>query len=42
MVYVYELDPAGSYVPAGIYHEQLKLTVPFDIEIDLSEVDRRV
>lgn len=39
VVYVYELDPAtGVYVPTGIYHDQLKLTVPFDIEIDLTKV----
>ncbi|WP_433232681.1 Uma2 family endonuclease [Actinomadura formosensis] len=39
VVYVYELDPAtGVYVPTGIYHDQLKLTVPFDIEIDLTRV----
>lgn len=39
VVYVYELDPAtGVYVPTGIHHDQLKLTVPFDIEIDLTEV----
>jgi Uma2 family endonuclease len=37
-VYVYELDPASrTYAPTGIHHGFLKLTVPFDIEIDLSE-----
>lgn len=42
VVYVYELDPAtGSYVPTGIHHDRLKLTVPFDIEIDLTAVGRR-
>ncbi|MFI0814170.1 Uma2 family endonuclease [Streptomyces sp. NPDC021098] len=41
VVYVYELDPAtGSYVPSGIHHDRLKLTVPFDIDIDLTEIDR--
>ncbi|MER6949935.1 Uma2 family endonuclease [Nonomuraea sp. NPDC000554] len=40
VVYVYELDPATSqYVPTGIFRDRLKLTVPFDIEIDLAEID---
>ncbi|WP_204023955.1 Uma2 family endonuclease [Sinosporangium siamense] len=39
-VYVYELDPAlRSYVPTGIYHAKLQVSVPFDIDIDLTEVD---
>ncbi|MEU2595814.1 Uma2 family endonuclease [Streptomyces hirsutus] len=42
VVYVYELDPATtSYVPMGIFHNRLKLTVPFPIDIDLTAVDRR-
>lgn len=41
VVHVYELDPVtGSYVPTGIHHDRLKLTVPFDIDIDLTEIDR--
>jgi Uma2 family endonuclease len=41
VVYVYELDPAThSYAITGIYHNQLKLAVPFHIDIDLTEVDR--
>jgi Uma2 family endonuclease len=40
-VYVYELDPAAkAYVVTGIHHDRLKLTVPFDIDIDLTEIDR--
>jgi Uma2 family endonuclease len=40
-VYVYELDPAtGAYTPTGIHHDRLKLSVPFDIDIDLTEIDR--
>jgi Uma2 family endonuclease len=40
-VYVYELDPAtNAYTLTGIHHELLKLTVPFDIDIDLTEIDR--
>lgn len=41
VVYVYELDPAKSeYTLMGIHRERLKLTVPFEIDIDLTEVDR--
>ncbi|WP_235960638.1 Uma2 family endonuclease [Actinomadura macrotermitis] len=41
MVCVYELDPAtGQYGLVGIHHDRLKLTVPFDIDIDLTEIDR--
>jgi Uncharacterized protein conserved in cyanobacteria len=40
-VYVYELDPATSaYALTGIHHDKLRLTVPFDIEIDLTEIER--
>jgi Uma2 family endonuclease len=40
-VYVYELDPATrSYSLTGIHHDLLKLTVPFDIDIDLTQMDR--
>lgn len=42
VVYVYELDPATkTYVPAGIYHNQLELTEPFPITIDLTATNRR-
>ena len=37
VVYVYELDPScSSYTPTGIYHDHLKLSVPYDIDIDLN------
>ncbi len=40
-VYVYELDPAThAYALTGIHHDLLKLTLPFDIDIDLTEIDR--
>jgi Uma2 family endonuclease len=40
-VYVYELDPSTrSYALTSIHHDQLKLTVPFDIRIDLTEIDQ--
>ncbi|WP_431901726.1 Uma2 family endonuclease [Nonomuraea sp. bgisy101] len=41
VVYVYELDPAtAAYALTGIHHDRLKLTVPFDLDIDLTEIDR--
>lgn len=40
-VYVYELDPATrSYALTGIHHDLLKLTAPFDIDIDLTQMNR--
>ncbi|MFA1547552.1 Uma2 family endonuclease [Actinomadura chokoriensis] len=42
IVYVYEFEPAGAaYALTGIHHDQLKVTVPFDIEIDLTAVRKR-
>ncbi len=42
VVYVYELDPATrTYVPTGIHHDRLRLTVPFLIDIDLTAINRR-
>lgn len=41
VVYVYELDPATHvYALTGIHHDRLKLTVPFDVDIDLTEIDK--
>ncbi|GGT34987.1 hypothetical protein GCM10014713_30810 [Streptomyces purpureus] len=41
-VFVYELDPAtNTYAVTGIHHDRLKLSVPFDIDVDLTEVARR-
>ncbi|MBE1560887.1 Uma2 family endonuclease [Nonomuraea africana] len=41
VIYVYELDPATrAYALSGIHHDRLKLTVPFDVDIDLSEIDQ--
>ncbi|WP_433713275.1 Uma2 family endonuclease [Nocardia sp. CA-084685] len=42
VVYVYELDPvAHCYVPVGIFHDRLKIGVPFPIDIDLTSIGRR-
>lgn len=39
VVYTFELEPATlTYAPAGVYHDELKVTVPFPVDIDLSEV----
>jgi Uma2 family endonuclease len=40
-LYAYELDPATSaYGLTGIFHDRVKLTVPFDIDIDLTEIEQ--
>lgn len=40
VVQVYELVPVTrSYGLVGIHHERLKLSVPFEIDIDLADVD---
>ncbi|MFI6687068.1 Uma2 family endonuclease [Streptomyces sp. NPDC050485] len=42
VVYVYELDPAtDTYTLTGIHHDELKVTVPFPITIDLTAINRR-
>ncbi|MGW6056394.1 Uma2 family endonuclease [Streptomyces sp. NPDC055189] len=42
VVYVFELDPATkAYGLIGIFHDRLKVSSPFDVEIDLTAVDRR-
>jgi Uma2 family endonuclease len=39
-VYVYELDPAtAAYALTGIHHDKVQLTTPFEIDIDLTEID---
>jgi hypothetical protein len=38
---VYELDPAThAYALTGIYHDRIKLGVPIDIDIDLTEIEQ--
>ncbi|TQK52403.1 Uma2 family endonuclease [Streptomyces sp. SLBN-118] len=40
VVHVFELDKeARSYRPSGVFHDHLKLSVPFTIDIDLAEID---
>ena len=39
VVYTFELEPATRrYVPTGIHRNRLKVTVPFDIDVDLTEI----
>lgn len=40
-LYVYELDPATrTYALTGIYHDRVKLAFPFEIDLDLTELDQ--
>jgi Uma2 family endonuclease len=40
-LHVHELDPvSGTYTLTGIHRDRLKLTVPFDIDIDLTEIEK--
>lgn len=39
VVFTFELDQAtGSYAPAGVFHDRLKTSVPFPVDIDLTRV----
>jgi Uma2 family endonuclease len=41
VIYTSELDAAsGAYVITGIFHDHLKLSVPFPIDLDLEELTR--
>ncbi|WP_457029362.1 Uma2 family endonuclease [Kitasatospora sp. P5_F3] len=41
VVYVFELEPATrTYVVTGVHHGRLKVGGPFEIDIDLTEIDR--
>lgn len=41
-VYVYELDAVtDAYVPTGIHRQQLKVSVPFPMDIDLTKLSDR-
>ncbi len=40
MVITYELDPVNkAYVSTGVHHDRLKLSAPYDIDIDLTAID---
>lgn len=39
MVYVFEREPAtGAYTSTGIFHDRLKVSVPFPIDLDLTAI----
>ncbi|NJQ14067.1 Uma2 family endonuclease [Streptomyces bohaiensis] len=39
VVYVYERDDVtGAYVPTGIFHDRLKVSAPFPVDVDLTAV----
>lgn len=41
IVYIYELDPASNaYALTGIFHDRVKVNVPFDINVDLTEIQQ--
>ncbi len=40
VVYVHDLDPhTRAYVCQGIHHRELKVSHPYDIAVDLTEID---
>ncbi|WP_245649705.1 hypothetical protein [Nocardia shimofusensis] len=42
VVYAYELDPATNrYVPVGIFHDRVRISAPFPIDIDLTALGCR-
>ncbi|MGW1180551.1 Uma2 family endonuclease [Streptomyces drozdowiczii] len=42
VVYVFELKPAtGAYTSTGIFHDRMKVSVPFPIDLDLSAIAPR-
>jgi hypothetical protein len=42
VVYVFELEPATRvYAPTGIFHERLKASVPFPVNLDLTAITPR-
>lgn len=40
VIWTYELDPVNKkYISTGVHHDRLKLSVPYDIDIDLTAID---
>ena len=40
VVYTYELDPATkAYVPTGIFRDRIKVSWPFEVDIDLTAIE---
>ncbi|MEU6015396.1 Uma2 family endonuclease [Streptomyces sp. NPDC047515] len=41
VVWTYTLDPINkTYVSTGVHHDRLKLSAPYDIDIDLTAIDQ--
>jgi Putative restriction endonuclease len=39
VVYAYELDPAtGAYGGAGVFRDRMKVSAPFDMDLDLTKI----
>lgn len=39
VVYVFELEPAtGAYTSTGIFHDRVKVSVPFPVDLDLTAI----
>ncbi|GHB06832.1 Uma2 family endonuclease [Streptomyces chryseus] len=42
VVYVFELEPStGAYTSTGIFHDRMKVSVPFAVDLDLSRITPR-
>ncbi len=42
VLYVFELEPVSQeYVPTGVFHDKLVVSVPFAVEIDLTDIGKR-
>jgi Uma2 family endonuclease len=42
VVYVFELEPAGGvYICTGIFHDRMKVSVPFPVDLDLTAITPR-
>ncbi|MFB7212848.1 Uma2 family endonuclease [Streptomyces sp. NPDC056255] len=42
VVYVFELEPStGAYTSTGIFHDRMKVSVPFPVDLDLTAISMR-
>ncbi|MFF1645428.1 Uma2 family endonuclease [Streptomyces sp. NPDC058240] len=42
VVYVFELEPStGAYASTGIFHDRMKVSVPFPVDLDLTAITAR-
>ncbi|MEV7237276.1 Uma2 family endonuclease [Streptomyces sp. NPDC051020] len=42
VVYVFELEPStGAYTSTGIFHDRMKVSVPFPVDLDLTAITPR-